>query len=310
MLRYVDHAIIGVADLAAAARDYEALLGVAVSPGGTHPGVGTHNRLVVLDPAYIELIARLPAADPDAALISPVAPMLARLPGPIGFALASDDLAADVAETQARGVAVAGPYAGRLEGPDGSARGWQVAWVEDDPRLGTEAWRLPFLIQHDATGRARLERLARPDSLRPHPLGAARLVRVTVAAHSLAAALRAYALAFGLVPAVDDPDDTGEDAMLRARTARLPLADGAIVLAEPLPASGAADDVGPLARGLAAAGEGLYSVTIAVADLQAAVDSIRGRGVGVRVDERDGVLVAAYPDPAAAHGARVELTQM
>jgi len=227
----------------------------------------------------------------------------------IGFALASDDLAADVAEAQARGVAVAGPYAGRLEGPDGSARGWQVAWVEDDPRLGMDAWRLPFLIQHDATGRARLERLARPDRLRPHPLGAARLVRVTVAAHSLAAALRAYALAFGLVPDVDDPDDMGEDAMLRARTARLPLPDGAIVLAEPLPASDAAD-VGPLARGLAAAGEGLYSVTIAVADLQAAVDSIRGRGVGVRVDERDGVLVAAYPDPAAAHGARVELTQM
>ena len=82
MLRYVDHAIIGVADLAAAARDYEALLGVAVSPGGTHPGAGTHNRLVVLDPAYIELIARLPGADPEAALVSPVAPMLARLPGP------------------------------------------------------------------------------------------------------------------------------------------------------------------------------------------------------------------------------------
>ena len=80
VLRYVDHAIIAVADLDAAARDYEQLLGFAVSAGGAHPGAGTQNRLIVLDPAYIELIARLPGASLGEP--SPVTPMFARAPGP------------------------------------------------------------------------------------------------------------------------------------------------------------------------------------------------------------------------------------
>jgi hypothetical protein len=91
--------------------------------------------------------------------------------------------------------------------------------------------------------------------------------------------------------------------MLRARTVRLPLPQGAIVLAAPL------EGDGPLARGLAAQGEGLFSIAIAVDDLQRAVADLRGRGVGVRVEEPDGVLVAARPDPASAHGARLELVR-
>lgn len=89
--------------------------------------------------------------------------------------------------------------------------------------------------------------------------------------------------------------------MLRARTARLPLPQGAIVLAAPL------EGDGPLARGLAAQGAGLFSIAIAVDDLQGAVNDLRGRGVGVRVEEPDGLLVAARPDATSAHGARLEL---
>jgi hypothetical protein len=119
---------------------------------------------------------------------------------------------------------------------------------------------------------------------------------VTVAVHDLAAGLRAYGLAYGL-----EPDEEGEDPMLRARTVRLPLLQGAIVLAAPL------EGDGPLARGLTAQGEGLFSIAIGVDDLQRAVTDLRGRGVGVRVEEPDGALVAARPDPASAHGARLEL---
>src|SRR5947199_6117606 len=115
MLRYVDHAIIAVADLDAAARDYEQLLGFAVSAGGSHPGAGTQNRLIVLDPAYIELIARLPGASLTEQ--SPVTPMFARAPGPIGFALASDDVDADSAAMRVRGVTVRGPHSRRMEVP-------------------------------------------------------------------------------------------------------------------------------------------------------------------------------------------------
>lgn len=292
MLCYVDHAIIGVDDLDAAARDYVHLLCFAVSAGGTHPGAGTYNRLIVLDPEYIELIARLPgAALRDG---SPVSPMFGRAPGPIGFALGSDDLDADVAAMRARGVTVHGPFEGRLEGPDGTARGWRTAAVA----LDQESWRLPFVIQHDSAGPERLRRVAAPAGPQPHPNGAGRLSHVTVAMHDLDAGLRAYGLAFGLAP-----DAMGQDEMLHARTARLPLMQGAIVLAAPLPGDG------PVARGLAAQGEGLYSIAIAVDDLQGAVEMLRGRGTGVRVEEPDGVLAAARPDPASAHGARLEFVQ-
>ncbi len=298
MLRSIDHVILGVADLNGAARDYAEGLGFAVSAGGAHPNLGTQNRLIVLDPEYVELIARLPGHVPPTAAGSPITAMFARAPGALGFALASDGIEADVEAMRARGAPVSGPVAGRLEGPHGTARGWRMAYVDDDAGLGVEPWRLPFVIQHDSAGRERLERIAQPDGLRPHPAGATRLDRVTVAVRDLAAGLRAYALAFGLEPA-----DEGEDSMLEARTVRLPLERGAIVLAAPL------TDGGPLARGLAAHGDGLYSVTIAVENLQGAVDWIRGRGVGVRVEEPEGVLVAAYPDIKSAHGARIELAQ-
>lgn len=295
MLRYVDHAILAVADLDAAARDYESLLGFTVSAGGVHPGAGTHNRLIVLDPEYVELIARLP----DATLggPSPVSDMFARAPGPIGFAIGSDDIDADLAAMRARGVSVSGPHAGRLEGPRGTGRGWRTARIVDEAgNLGTESWRLPFVIQHDGAGSERLRRLAAPGEPKSHALGAQRLDHVTVSVHDLAAGLRAYGLAFGL-----EPDREGDDAMLHARTARLPLPHGAIVLAAPLPGDG------PVARDLQARGEGLFSITVAVDDLQGAVNSLRGRGVGVRVEEPDGVLVAARPDVTGAHGARIEL---
>ncbi len=296
MLRYVDHAIIGVADLDAAAHDYAGKLGFAVGAGGVHPGMGTHNRLIVLDPEYIELLARVP--DAEVSPLSPVGAMLRRAPGCIGFALGSDDIEADVAAMRERGLTVDGPSEGRLETAPGVARGWRTARPRDDARLGADAWRLPFLIEHDSAGRERLERIARPGGLHAHAVGARSLSHLTIAVRDLAAGLRAYKLAFGL-----EPDDEGEDPMLRARAARLPLPRGALVLAAPLPGDG------PLARDLQTRGEGLYSIGITVDNLQDAVDTMRGQGVGVRVEEPEGILLAARSDPTGAHGARLEFVQ-
>ncbi len=58
-----DHLAIACTDLDEGTRAVEAALGVALSPGGKHPHMGTHNRLLSLGPgAYLEVIA----IDPDA----------------------------------------------------------------------------------------------------------------------------------------------------------------------------------------------------------------------------------------------------
>ena len=63
----VDHLVVLAADLASGAAWCERTLGVAPAPGGEHPLMGTHNRLVNLSSpahphAYLEIIAINPGA--------------------------------------------------------------------------------------------------------------------------------------------------------------------------------------------------------------------------------------------------------
>lgn len=61
MLRF-DHLAVSAATLAEGVAWVEAALGVALAPGGVHTLMSTHNRLLGLGDAYLEVIA----ADPDA----------------------------------------------------------------------------------------------------------------------------------------------------------------------------------------------------------------------------------------------------
>jgi len=53
----LDHVLIAVADLAAAAQAIETSYGLASIEGGRHPAWGTANRIVPLGAAYLELVA-------------------------------------------------------------------------------------------------------------------------------------------------------------------------------------------------------------------------------------------------------------
>lgn len=53
----LDHIAVAAGDLAKGAAAVEAKLGLALQPGGQHPHMGTHNRLMSLGDDYLEVIA-------------------------------------------------------------------------------------------------------------------------------------------------------------------------------------------------------------------------------------------------------------
>lgn len=59
----LDHLVVAARDLEQGVRWVEATFGVAIGPGGAHPRMSTHNRLMkIADAAFLEVIAVDPAA--------------------------------------------------------------------------------------------------------------------------------------------------------------------------------------------------------------------------------------------------------
>lgn len=93
----LDHLAVSAGTLAEGAAAVEAALGVALAPGGVHPLMGTHNRLLALGDLYLEVIAADPAAP------APAWPRwfdLDRFSGPprlSNWIVACDDLEAEIA---------------------------------------------------------------------------------------------------------------------------------------------------------------------------------------------------------------------
>ena len=148
MIEGLDHLVIAVHDLAAAARSYTEL-GFGVITGGRHPE-GSHNALVAFaDGAYLELLAFFEPSPRhrwwDA---------LQRGGGLIDFCLASTDLVADAAAFRRAGVEITDPEPGARARPDG----FQLRWLLSKPQAAARGIA-PFLI-HDETPRT--ERVPRP----------------------------------------------------------------------------------------------------------------------------------------------------
>ena len=148
MLLGIDHLVIAVADPDAAAAELEATLGLAPGGGGRHDRLGTFNRLVWLGDSYLELIGVFDRASAAGSWIG--APTLRALEAGGGlatWAIASDDLAADVAGLRGRGSTLAEPVDGERVRPDGRVVRWRLSAAEPLDRD-----RPPFLIEHDPSG--------------------------------------------------------------------------------------------------------------------------------------------------------------
>ncbi len=208
MSQRIDHVIIAAPDLDQLEATF-AHLGFAITGGGTHPHLGTRNRIVILGDGYIELLGVSDETRISAALRA----RLAAGGGWIGFALQSADIAAEADAMRARGVDARGPVAGRLVAPDGSQRSWRVVTINSED-LWQAAFPLPFLIQHDSEGDQHRRELAGSDALVPHANGATRLLGITLRTATTAELRARYEHTFGLHAPTSSAafplDDSGE----------------------------------------------------------------------------------------------------
>jgi len=207
MLLGIDHVVIAVRDPDASAARLTEEVGLAAGGGGRHAGRGTFNRLVWLGDAYLELIG---VEDAEAARAWGVGGGASALlehgeEGVTAFAIATDDIAADVATLRAGGSPFRTPQPGDRRRPDGEVVRWQTALPDE---LGPDG--LPFLIEHELQGAewGRAARDARAELI--HPFGGkAVLARLELAVADPAAAAARHHAGVGL-EVVADPDGTPE----------------------------------------------------------------------------------------------------
>jgi catechol 2,3-dioxygenase-like lactoylglutathione lyase family enzyme len=265
---YLDHMLIGVRDLSETARSYNKL-GFKVTPEGRHPGRGTHNRLVVFGPEYLELIS---IHDSSQGLFRPnLAPFLESREGLFIFAMGTTDIDTIFAEMQARGVAAKAPEAGSRHAEDGStAYSWRQMEIAEDAVPGSQT----FAIQHD---NAFDGRYPDPPNAADHPNGVTGIHHLALAVNDADSAAQAWTRAFGLAPMAKTPDTHA------TRHVRLDLGNCALDMMSPT-------GPGPLADFLERHGEAPYHLAFEVADLDATTRFLDDQGVSVgdRSEDADG----------------------
>jgi hypothetical protein len=143
-----DHLVYAVPDLAQAVEEIGAAWGVRPVMGGQHP-TGTHNALLSLGATtYLEIIA----VDPSQAVTSGRSFGLdAALAGPVlrTWAVAVDDLAGLVTQSQAKGYEPGAIQNGARRRPDGAQLSWRsTQWRAGWPPLGDGI--VPFVIEWGA----------------------------------------------------------------------------------------------------------------------------------------------------------------
>lgn len=284
-----DHAAIAVRELDEATRRYRNL-GFVVSPGGQHPGQGTHNAIIRFGLDYVELLAVADEAVARAGSLS--GPILADLvrkrEGIAGYALATTTIEqAAVRFDRANGATVGaeGLLAMQRRRPDGNLLAWRLLVPDRVP------WRRPwpFLIQWDTPDEQRLA-WERPGT---HPNTVTGVAGVTLVVADLARTLDLYQRRLGVPLSAQDavPDLAAQRATFQVGTVRIellsPVGDG------------------PVRQALVDEGEGPSELTLAVSDLEQARRVLSQAGVACQPVSGNPTALAIPPNQAC--GARLVL---
>ena len=286
---YLDHVLIAVHDLGGAAALFSQELGFTLTPEGVHPGRGTHNRLIVFGPEYLELIA---VRDPSEGVFRPtMGRFLDSREGLYMFALGTDDIGAAVAQARARGINVDGPGDGAREA-GGGAPGytWSFAGVSAADTPGSET----FLIQHnDTVG----ERYTQPANANLHANGALGIHHLALAVRDADDSAGRWQEAFGFA------GDPPEEIVARGiRRARLVLPNCRLDFVSPLRS-------GALSRFLERDGEAPYELALRVGDIEATAACLRERGVPTSAGGPDADGASIGVDSTRASGVLLRFVQ-
>jgi hypothetical protein len=130
----LDHVLIAVDDLEAAAQEVEQRHGLVSVEGGRHQGLGTANRIVPLGETYLELVAVV-----DESVTSGFADWVASGPRPrlLGWCVRTDDLDSTAGRLDLT------TADGSRARPDGAILTWRMAGLE----RSAEEPSLPFFIE-------------------------------------------------------------------------------------------------------------------------------------------------------------------
>ena len=195
MLTSIDHIVLAVPDLDAAAAELEARTGLRATGGGRHEALGTANRLVWFGDSYAELLAIVdPERANDSWLGVPAAAALARGESFVTWAIRSDSLDADIRAARATGARFGDPLAGERTRDDGRTVRWRLALPG---QLGPA--ELPFLIERDEASAewTPADRSAR--SIESHPVGGpARLDVLELPTADVPATILRYLRTYGI----------------------------------------------------------------------------------------------------------------
>jgi catechol 2,3-dioxygenase-like lactoylglutathione lyase family enzyme len=279
MLTRIDHVMICVPALQHGIDTYTRL-GFTLSPGGVHPGQGTHNAIAFHEADYLELLSvrdrdEYLAGHPGGGLLE----FLAQGGGLRYIAVQSDDLAADVVQMRQRGVDISEPRDGARQTPTGQILRWKVA------TLGPRHPLPIFFIEH-LTPLPERRQAAQAGT---HPNGVLHVERVYIAVADVATAAATYSHVLGMpVPKVQ------RGAVIKADMAVFDLGPTGLTVAQPA-------EPGPAADAFARRGPGPFQVLYRTRSMDAAARWMAAHDVppparGIRNTGEQAMLV--QPDDA------------
>jgi catechol 2,3-dioxygenase-like lactoylglutathione lyase family enzyme len=255
MLQSLDHAIVAVRDLAAAARTYSALLGRSPSWRGEHPGLGTANVLYRLENTYLELLSPQPESRSAENLR---AHLEEKGEGLLGLAFGTGDADVCRASWVERGLHPAAPRKGLARDRDsGAVREYRSVLLPLDESRGV----LLFAIQH----------LSPPELLPPAARVAPAASAVTGVDHVVVrtadaeAAKQLYGRELGIRLALDRSFEQWGARLLFFRIGGLTIEIAASL----------GEEVGP------GTADGFWGIAYRVPDADAARDRLTGEGFDV-----------------------------